>query len=287
MSPSSPIAIIDSGLGGLNVVRALRAALPNEEIVFIADTARGPYGSKSSAGITTFAIEMLEQIRLFRPKLVAIACNSMASAVMPGIRAEFNELTITSIVDAAAKAAVEAAGSDQTPVIGIVAPESTIRSKSYERAIHRRRHHARLLLRPTPLLDAIADEARDSNDPLLRLALRQYLSVMVQRGANVIVFGSSWYSGFLAAIERSFAKVRFIDSAQCCAQDIARRLQAMGLLRGGEPSGALHCLLTDDTPRFAFHAKRMVGSDVESPKIIPPDELHRTSLRSSSLRLPA
>jgi len=287
VSPAWPIAIIDSSLGGLNVVRALRQALPGEEIVFLADTARGPYGGKSAAAVTNFGLELLEQIRLFQPKLVAIACNTMASVIMPGIRAEYPDLMICGIVDAAAKVAIEAAGADQSPVIGIAAPEATIRSKSYERAIHRRRHYARLLLRPTPLLDAVAEEARESNDPVLRLVLRQYLTAMAQRGANVIVFASSWYSGFLPSIERGFAKIRFIDSAQCCADDIVRRLQAAGLLRGGEPSGAVHCLLTDDTPRFAFHAARMLPGEVDSPKIIPLDELYRASQRIGSLRLPA
>lgn len=287
MSPSAPIAIIDSTLGGLSVARSLAESLPNEEIVFLADTARGPYGSKSSETIAEYSRELLEQIRIFRPKHVAITCTVAASVVMPAIRRDFPDLSISSIVDAAARSAIELAGAREAPVIGIIAAEATIRSKSYERAIHRRRHYARLLLRPTPLLDAIAEEARDDEDALLRLMLRQYLNPMADRGVNVIVLGSTWYSSMRLSIARMLPDgIRVVDSAESCAQDVARRLQAAGLLRGGQSKGALHCLLTDPTPRFAFHAKRLIGKDVKSPKVIFLKDLHRPA-QDSDLRMPA
>ena len=288
MSPSSPIAIVDSSLGGLSVVRALREALPGEEIVFLADTARGPYASKSGSTISIYMQELLEQLRLFRPKHVAIACNASAAVVVPGIRKMFPDLSISSIVDAAARSAIELAGTGHAPIIGVIAPEAAIRSKAFERAIHRRRHHARLLLRPTPLLDSIGEEGRDADDPLLKLMIRQYLGPIADRGANVLILASTWYSALGPAISRLMPEgMKVVDSAACCAQDVARRLQAAGLLRGGQPSGALHCLLTDQTPRFAFHAKRLLGRDVESPKVIPLHELRSPEMPIEEARIPA
>ncbi|HEX8523084.1 MAG TPA: aspartate/glutamate racemase family protein [Tepidisphaeraceae bacterium] len=288
MSPSSPIAIIDSTLGGLSVVKALRQILPKEEIVFLGDTARGGYGSKSLETLGHYTRQLLEQIRLFTPKHVAITCNSASSAVMPAIRREFPELSISSIVDAAARSAIDLAGARETPLMGIVASESTIRSKSYERAIHRRRHYARLLLRPTPLLDAIAEEGREDEDALLRLMLRQYLNPMADRGVNVLVLGSTWYSSLRLSVARLLPDgIRVVDSAESCAQDVARRLQAAGLLRGGQSTGALHCLLTDQTPRFDFHARRLLGEAVESPKVISLDDFYRPAVAQHAIRASA
>jgi len=272
----------------LSVVRALRETLPGEEIVYLADTAQGPYASKSAGTIGSFTRMLLEQLRLFRPKHVAIVCDAAASAVMPGIRREFPDLCITSLIDATAKSAIEAAGKRETPLIGIIASEAGIQSKAYERAIHRRRHYARLLLRPTPLLDAIADEGRDENDPLVRDAVRQYLAPFIERGTHVLVMGSCWHSMLKGAVRRVLREeTALVDSVECCAEDIARRLQAAGLLRGGEPSGAVHCLLTDDTPRFKVIAKRLLGREVESPKVIPLHELHRAMEQMSPMRVSA
>src|SRR5687768_15527032 len=143
MSPSSPIAVVDSGLGGLCVVRALRQVLPGEEVVYLGDTARGPCGGKSEGVIRENAIGLVEQLKLFGPKHVLIGCNVMAAVALPALRGRFPEFGFSGIVDAAARAATERAGRREQPLIGVIAAEATIRSKAYERAIHRRRHHAR------------------------------------------------------------------------------------------------------------------------------------------------
>jgi len=260
------------------VVRALREVLPAEEVVYLGDTGRGPYANKSELLIREYVTGLIEQLRLFAPKHVVIGCNVMAAVALGGLRGKFVDFGISGIVDAAARAATERAGQGRTPLIGVVAPEATIRSKAYERAIHRRRHHARMLLRPAPLLDALAEEGREEDDVLLRLALRQYINPMVARGANVIVLGSGWHSLFKRQVQRIAGDgVAIVDSAESCAQDVARRLLANGLMRGGDPSGAVHCLLTDETPRFAFLARRLLGFDVESPKVIAVNDLYRES----------
>jgi glutamate racemase len=283
--------VIDSGLGGLSVVRALLEIMPGEQIVFLADTARGPYYNKSAETVSLFTHHMLEHTRRFDPKHVVIACNVAAALVMATARKRTGDLSLSGIVDAAARAAVEAAGARHAPVIGVIAAESTIRSKTYERAIHRRRHHARLLLRPTPLLDAIAEESRDDKDSLVRLALRQYLGPVVERGANVIVLGSAWYS-VLADAARGVVgdNVAVVDGAEACAQDVRRRLQAAGLLRPGMPAGngqRVQCVLTDDTPRFRFLAKRLLGRDVAAAELISLHELEQSPLPQLDLRVPA
>lgn len=287
LSPTSPIVVLDSGLGGLTVARALRAALPYDDLLYFGDTARLPYGSKSAATITSFVHQIITYLLPRNPKHVVIACNTATAVALPAIRATFPHVSISGVIEPGARAAVEAAGAKKMPVIGIIATEATIRSKAYEKSIHRRRHHARLLLRPTPLLVPIIEEGRREDDPLVVLAVEQYLRPFLRRGVDVLVLGCTHYPMLKHVIERTVGcSVRVIDSAERCAEDVVRRLRTAALLRekaectagtaggiGGEV-GSLRCFVTDDPPRFERLATRFLGFEIESPTWVSTDQLH-------------
>lgn len=294
-SATSPIVVLDSGLGGLTVARALRAALPYDDLLYFGDTARLPYGTKSAATITSFVHQIITYLLPRNPKHVVIACNTATAVALPAIRAAFPTVPISGVIEPGSRAAVAAAGSKKTPVIGIIATEATIRSKAYEKAIHRRRHHARLLLRPTPLLVPIIEEGRRDDDPLVVLAVEQYLRPFLQRGLDVLVLGCTHYPMLKTLIERTVGNsVGVIDSAERCAEDVARRLQTASLLRGkGEGAdgadGTLRCFVTDDPPRFERLATRFLGFEIDSPTWVSTDQLHallddapRQEMRSAS-----
>ncbi len=284
LSPSSPIVVLDSGLGGLTVARALRDALPYDDLLYFGDTARLPYGSKSPATVTSFVHQIITYLLPRNPKHVVIACNTATAVALPAIRAAFPHLSVSGVIEPGARAAVAAAGAKKMPVIGIIATEATIRSKAYERSIHRRRHHARLLLRPTPLLVPLIEEGRRDDDPLVVLAVEQYLRPFLQRGLDVLVLGCTHYPMLKDLIRRTVGcSVRVIDSAERCAEDVTRRLQTAGLLRGGgdgngigaaQPSGTLRCFVTDDPPRFERLATRFLGFEIEAPTWVSTDRLH-------------
>jgi glutamate racemase len=306
VSPYSPIIVLDSGLGGLTVVRALRNLLPHDDFLYFGDTARLPYGSKTPATVVRFVRQIISYLRPFDPKHVVMACNTATALSLPAIRKEFPDLTISGVVDPGAKAAVVAAGARQHPVIGVIATEATVRSKAYAHAIHRRRHHARLVIRPTPLLVPIIEEGRSGNDPLVRLALEQYLKPMKDRGMEILVLGCTHYPILRPTISRMFPDVAVIDSAERCAQDVAARLASAGMARGdafpavpakpvlprrgladyvvGDPekdsppqveyTGALRCFVTDESPRFEKLASRFLGYEIDPPTWVSPDELY-------------
>jgi len=152
VSPTSPIIVLDSGLGGLTVARAIRSLLPRDEIVYFGDTARLPYGSKSAATVTGFVKQIIAYLRPLHPKHVVIACNTATALALPAIRTEFPALSISGVIDPGARAAALAAGAKPRPLIGVIATESTIRSKAYNIALHRRRNHAQLMTQAAPLL---------------------------------------------------------------------------------------------------------------------------------------
>jgi glutamate racemase len=184
-------------------------------------------------------------------------------------------MSISGVIEPGARAAIEAAGSKAVPLIGILATEATIWSKSYEKAIHRRRHYARLLLRPAPLLVPLVEEGRAENDAVVKLALQQYLHPIAQRGADVLILGCTHYALLKDQIARLLgSRIVLIDSSQRCAEDVARRMQATGLLRSASDGGELRCFVTDDAPRFRTLARRFLGSDPGTPTRVTPDELH-------------
>src|SRR5688572_30108131 len=140
---SSPIVVLDGGLGGLTVVRSLRNVLPEQEIVYFGDTARGPYGAKSAATLSLFVQQILHYLRSLRPKHVVIACDTAASLALAAVRSMLPGVPVSGVIEPGARAAVEAAGAKPFPVIGVLTTESAVRSRAYEHAIHRRRSRAR------------------------------------------------------------------------------------------------------------------------------------------------
>ncbi|HEX3356752.1 MAG TPA: glutamate racemase [Tepidisphaeraceae bacterium] len=290
VNSGAPILVIDSGLGGLTVVKAVHALMPHEQIVYFGDTARLPYGSKSAETVTTFVKQIISYLRGSNPKHVLIACNTATALALPALKRHFGDLSISGVVDPGAKAAVEAAGPKETPVIGVMATEATIGSKAYDRAIITRRPRARLLLRPAPLLVPIIEEGRAMDDPLVQLSLEQYLKPMIDRRMDVLVLGCTHYPLLKPLIQQIVGMdVRVIDSAEQCAEDVARRLQAAELLRGEDPeqttrksaSSWLKTFVTDNSPRFAKLASRFLGIKIDSPRWVHPDELHAATIEPS------
>src|SRR3954451_4117080 len=116
---------MDSGLGGLTVVRAIREALPQEDVLYFGDTARLPYGSKSPETVTTFVRQIINYLRPYEPKHVVIGCNTATAMALSTIRGEFGDLSISGVIEPGARAAAEAAGKAEYPLIGIIATEGT------------------------------------------------------------------------------------------------------------------------------------------------------------------
>lgn len=295
MSPSSPIVVLDSGLGGLTVVRELRSVLPAEDILYFGDTARLPYGSKTAQTVSGFVQQIINYLLPHQPKHVVIACNTATALALPQVRTAFPGLSISGVIEPGAKAAVVAAGSKQVPTIGIIATEATVKSKAYERAVHRRRNHARILLRPTPLLVPMIEEGRQSSDPIVKLAIQQYLSSMLQHNIDVLVLGCTHYPIYKDLIQKIVGgAVRVIDSGQQCAEDVARRLRAAGMLRnartqpaavGDDPHGSLRCFVTDDPERFCRLAPRFSGVPIDPPEWVSPEELYGPPRGSGGWRI--
>lgn len=285
---ASPIVVLDSGLGGLTVVRELRRQGPSENILYFGDTARVPYGIKSPETVTAFVRQIITYLQRYRPKHVVIACNTATAVAIEAMKAEFPHLPISGVIDPGARAAIDAAGKKPVPRIGVIATEATARSKAYERAIFRRRQHARMSVFPTPLLVPIIEDGRDENDPLVRLALTQYLQPLLSKRLDVLVLGCTHYPIYKSLISQMMGpSCQVIDSAEQCAQDITQRLQVTGLAADGDTPGTLRCFVTDDPIRFRALAGRFVGTEIEEPTRVLPEDLMEDPLPSITLPMRA
>lgn len=297
---AKPIAIIDSGLGGLTVAQELRKQLPCEDLIYFGDTAHLPYGSKSAETVTAFVRRIIRFLISERPKHVVIACNTATAVAMPALITEFADLPISGVIEPGARAAVVAAGTKRVPNIGVIATEATIKSKAYDRAIMRRRHLAHVFLRATPLLVPMIEEGRTSEDPLVEMALRQYLQGMLLQKIDVLVLGCTHYPLLKPAIAKVVGpRVKLIDSAEQCAQDVARRLARRQMLRSptasktGEkndsdkvesPAGSMRAFVTDDPSRFASLAGHFLQLPIDKPTLIDSHQLEKADAPSTYLR---
>lgn len=277
-SSNAPIVILDSGLGGLTVVQAIRRVMPNEQIIYFGDTARLPYGSKTAGTVTAFVRQIIHYLEPFGPKHVVIACNTASALALPAIHKDFPQFTITGVIEPGARAAVRAVEGITPAVVGVIGTEATIRSRAYGNAIQKIRGDVKVVTRATPLLVPIIEEGRPKADPLVRLALQQYLQPILEQNASALVLGCTHYPIFRSLVcEMVGEKVRVIDSAAQCAQDVYARLQEHELLRGTPLPAAepwLRCFVTDDSPRFATLASRFLGVTIREPVVVAPDLLY-------------
>jgi glutamate racemase len=293
----NPILVLDSGLGGLTVVRAMLNRMPGEQIIYFGDTARLPYGSKTKQTVTHFVQQIISWGLRYNPKQVVIGCNTASALCLASVRQTFAPLTITGVVEPGARAASAAAGAKAVPIIGVIATEATVRSEAYQHAIARRRRAAQLLLRPTPLLVPMIEEGRSNDDPLVDLALRQYLQPMLDRKLDVLVLGCTHYPLLKKSICAIVGeRVRVIDSAEQCAEDVAARLRASKLdvePRAMDDRQRVSAFVTDDPQRFEKLAPRFLGFAVDRPTLVAPETLYQSDHGAGEtgetipLRLPA
>jgi glutamate racemase len=267
---------MDSGLGGLTVARAIRSRLPAENIVYFGDTARLPYGSKTAATVTGFVREIVGYLLPLNPKHVVVACNTATALALSAVRADFPGVSISGVIEPGALAATALTEHLPDPVFGVLATEGTVASGAYEKILMRGRPGATVVQQPAPLLVPIIEEGRDGSDPIVKLALRQYLMPLLARRPDVIVLGCTHYPILRDEIERiAGPDVAIVDAAGPCAEDIAGKLGASGQLRqGGE--GWIRYFVTDKVPRFARMASAFLGTDIGRPVWVAPEELHAT-----------
>ncbi|MBM4030873.1 MAG: glutamate racemase [Planctomycetes bacterium] len=260
------IGIFDSGLGGLTVMRQIALALPDEELVYFGDTARVPYGSKSPATIIRFSEENCRFLLRLHPKLLVVACNTASAAALPHLRKAL-DVPLLGVVEPGARAAVAATCNRR---VGIIGTEATIKSRAYPDAIRALDPGIALVDRACPLFVPLVEEGRDSDDPIVRLAAKEYLRPLIEFGADTVVLGCTHYPLLKDALRGVLGRpVTIVDSAEETALATRETLDRLGLRRSaGSPSHRY--LVTDNPLRFAVIGARIMGNIIENVEWVDP-----------------
>jgi glutamate racemase len=269
----APLGVFDSGLGGLTVVRALREALPDEDIVYLGDTARLPYGTKASATVVRYSLSCARHLVARRVKALVVACNTVSAVAPDRLRVEL-DIPVLGVVEPGARAAVAAT---RTGRIGVLATAGTVWSGAYARAVAQLSTRAEVIGQPAPLLVPLAEEGWTDGD-VPRLAVRRYLEPLAAAGVDVVVLGCTHYPLLRPIIEdevraRIGPEATVVDSAHAMAADVRAFLDARGLARppsretGGPERrdggrGTVKLLVTDVPRTFAEVATRFLGAEV-------------------------
>jgi glutamate racemase len=266
----TPVGVFDSGVGGLTVLRALVHALPDEDFVYLGDTARLPYGTKSPESIRRYALQAAGLLHTRGVKCLVVACNTASAVALDALAAEFDPIPVLGVVEPGAAAACAATRSGR---IAVVATESTVRGGAYQAAIRRRRPDAVVEARACPLFVALAEEGW-TEGPVVEAVIHRYLDGVFVDGSHphpdTLVLGCTHFPVLAPSIRHVLGDgVAIVDSAATTAAALVGVLGQAGLRRAaGRAAGTVVLLATDSAERFArvggtFLGRPLQPADVE------------------------
>jgi glutamate racemase len=267
---ANPIGVFDSGVGGLTVLRALRERLPNERFVYLGDTARLPYGTKSRESIERYALQAAQFLIRHEVKCLVVACNTASAVALDLLCNRLSPLPVIGVVEPGAAAGCEASQSGR---IAVIATESTVRGGAYESAIGRRRVNARVTARACPLFVALAEEGLITG-PIVEAIAHRYLddifTIPEAQRPDTLVLGCTHFPVLAATLRKVLGEqVAIVDSALTAAVALEQELQRTGLRQSDQrPDGPwLRLLATDGPERFARVGGIFLGQQLNADAV--------------------
>lgn len=254
----APIGIFDSGVGGLTVARAILDQLPNESILYIGDTARGPYGPRPLAEVRTFALETLDFLVEQGVKAIVIACNTASAAMLRDARERYS-VPVIEVIQPAVRRAVAAT---RTGRIGVIGTRATIDSKAYLDAFAAA-PYLQITSAACPLFVEYVERGETSGADITAIA-REYLAPIMAANVDTLVLGCTHYPLLTGVISYVMGNsVSLVSSAEETAKDLYRVLVENSLLRTAQETPPTHRFLaTGDAPEFETLARRFLGPEV-------------------------
>lgn len=258
-----PIGVFDSGMGGLTVLKALKALLKNESFIYLGDTARLPYGTKSAETVQQYALQMARVLVERQIKALVIACNTATTAALPHLQSVLEDIPVLGVVLPGATAAVSATRNSR---IAVLATETTIASQAYQRFISAQLPHAVITPRACSLLVALAEEGM-VNNTIAKEALKHYLVGLNQE--DTLLLGCTHFPVFTSLLSDLLPEhMRVVDSAQATALALQQLLSEKELLNveAQTRTGICYCV-TDSVQRFQRVGEIFLGEPLDATSI--------------------
>lgn len=263
---SAPLGFFDSGVGGLTVVRAVQELLPAENILYLGDTARLPYGSKSPETIRQFADEDVRFLISHGVKAIVVACNTATAHALPSLHEKY-QIPILGVIDPGVEAALACPDAVR---IGIIATRGTIQSHAYQHALALRRTGLLIHGQATPLLVPLIEE-NWIDHPATRQVLKTYLDPLVEKGIDTLMLACTHYPLLIPVLKEILPPdVRLVDSATTCAEHLKKELTRLDLLEPTDRAGTLEIHLTDLSEQFEILSRQFLAKS--------PGRIHRAVL---------
>lgn len=261
-----PIGVFDSGVGGLTVLRALREALPHEDLIYLGDTARLPYGTKSPASISRYAGQATAKLQDRGIKLLVVACNTASAVALDALKDQMNPVPVIGVVEPGATAAVAARPGGRHLVL---ATEATVRYGAYRQAILQRDDRAEVHELACEMMVSLAEEGWTEGG-IAEAIIRRYLEPLADLAfePDSVILGCTHFPLLGPAIRRVVAEgTAIVDSASTTAGVAAALLAGDDLLNQQQQQGRLQLMATDGAGRFARVGGRFIGADLDASDV--------------------
>ncbi len=257
-SDQLPIGIFDSGVGGLTVMKEITELLPEEDIIYLGDTARVPYGTRSPETVTRYSFKSARFLMSKGIKILVVACNT-SSAVSLGFLRDEIPVPVIGVVEPGAKAAVAATTTKKVAVIGT---DATINSGAYERAIRALDDSITVTGVACPLFVPIIEEGWIRGD-VVTLTAEKYLSSVKNNSVDSLVLGCTHYP-MIKNVIKDIVNIPLIDSAVETAKEVNRILKGENMLRSNKGKVSREFFVTDSPEKFSNTGKRFLGHDISN-----------------------
>ncbi|QDP73178.1 glutamate racemase [Legionella israelensis] len=253
-SNSLAIGVFDSGMGGLTVLRALRETLPSESFIYLGDTARLPYGTKSASTVKQYAMQMVKLLIERQIKALVVACNTATTAALDHLQLMLPDIPVIGVVSPGANAAVAATVNQK---ITVLATETTIASNAYQSLIRTQLPNAVINSYSCSLLVALAEEGVVDNEVAVAV-LKHYLKHFGEE--DTVLLGCTHFPVFRTLLSELLPKgVKVVDSAEATALAVKKTLASQYLLNASKAQGHVHYLVTDSVSRFGRVGEIFLG----------------------------
>jgi glutamate racemase len=257
-----PIGVFDSGMGGLTVLRALSSRLPHERFVYLGDTARLPYGTKSADTVKAYALQATRLLLAEGVKMVVVACNTASSVALKALAEALSPVPVIGVIEPGARAGVAATRNN---FIAVIATEGTVQGCAYARAIAALRGDIRIVQLPCQVFVALAEEGW-ADEPATLAAAERYLGPLFAGPSppDTLVLGCTHFPVLTGAIREIVGSaVALVDSAETTADAVAEALAGNGLASEGGERERTRFFATDSPERFARVGEIFLGRPID------------------------
>jgi len=256
-----PIGIFDSGLGGLTVVASLKNLMPSEDIIYLGDTARVPYGDKSPENICRFAVQDAAFLARKGVKMIIVACNTVSSIAMDKLGEKFKDIHIVGVLEAGVRACL----AEKASSIAVIGTNATVKSDAYRRNIHAVNPAVKVTSILCPLFVPIVEEGLVQH-PISDAAVELYLSPLKKNPPEILLLACTHYPLLQEALRKYFegSRLKIVDSATACAKFAEEFIREKGISASEHGNGSERYFVTDMPASFLRQAKRFLGRELDS-----------------------